>query len=430
MDNREEEEVEYNHYQWKGGGVMLTDEKLLDLESRKCFEFFWNEANTIEYSDGYGLIRDRAPGSPKASSIASVGFGLTAVIIGIERGWVAYNDALKRVTRTLDTLIHNAEHINGFFYHFMSMLDAKRVFKSEISIIDSAILLSGAISAAEYFEGDIRVKTNIIYERMNWQWYFDKNRNQFYMGYSPERGFSGWWDFYAEQLMLYMLSSASPTFPVSSESFYSFTRNLTSYRDSNPFINSWFGSLFTHQFSHAWFDFRGLVDRDNVNWFKNSVTASIVNRQYCIDQSVNYKSFNKYSWGLTACDGPYGYNGRYGCEPSAINNDEHFTDGTVTPCGAAGSIVFTPNESIKALNNYSQNYPALWGKYGFKDAFNLDVVPCWFAEDVIGINKGITLLMIENYRTGFVWNNFMKSSIAINGLEKVGFKKLHIKEAS
>jgi hypothetical protein len=342
-------------------------------------------------------------------------------VIAAERNWASREEIYERVNGTLDTLLNHAEHVNGFFYHFLDMNTAKRVGNCEVSVIDTAIAICGALTAGEYFGGEIRRKAQQLYERVQWSWYRNPETNLFYMGYSPERGFFGSWDGYAEQFMMYFLAVASPTYPVDPSMFYEFRRRFAAYGDSPQFVYTWFGSLFTFQFSHAWFDLRNKVDRDGFDWWENSVIASKVNRQYCIDHAATFKTFGPDSWGLTACDGPFGYSGLYGCAPSGLNNDEHRPDGTIPPAGAAGSIVFTPEESIAALRNYYENYPKLWGKYGFVDAYNLDVNPEWYADDVIGIDKGITLLMIENYRTGLVWNVFMKNQSAQQGLEKIGF---------
>lgn len=400
---------------------LFKKKKILDLESQKSFKFFWEEANTDKNSPGFGLIKDRSPSNPDVCSIASVGFGLTAITIGVERHWITYKEAYDRVLGTLDTLINNAEQINGFFYHFLDMNTAKRTRNSEISIIDTAILINGAITVGEYFGGIIKEKAEQIYKRVNWKWYLNPRTNHFYMGYSPEKGFFGAWDWYAEQFMVYFLAAASPTFPVNAEVFYDFERAWGAYGYYPPIVHTWTGSLFTYQYSFAWFDMRNKIDKEGVNWWENSIIASKSNRQFCIDYSDIYKTFGENSWGLTACDGPNGYKGGYGAPPSGYDNRQNFVDGTVPPAGAAGSVIFTPEESIEALNNYYKNHKKLWGKYGFKDAYNLDVSPEWYAEDVIGIDKGITLLMIENYRTGFVWKTFMKNKYIQSGMKKVGF---------
>jgi len=398
----------------------MTSVDILNMESRRCFDFFWQEVNLDQNSPGYGLIRDRAPSSPLIASIASVGFGLTAIPIGVERGWISRKQGYERALSTLKTLLYQIEQVNGFFYHFMDLRTGKRALKSEISIIDTAIAICGAITAGEYFGQGVKELAEILYRRVQWGWYRDPRSNQFYMSYTPERGFSGWWDFYAEQLIMYILGAASPTDSVEGDMFYSFVRQYNCDGHHSNFIYSWYGSLFTYQFSHAWLDMRNKLDREGVDWWKNSVAASESNHRFCVEQGEKFKGLGPFSWGLTACDGPWGYNGRYGAAPSGLYNNEHVVDGTVPPCGAAGSIVFVPQKSLSALQYYYEQYPNLWGKYGFMDAFNIDVSPNWFSRDVIGINKGITLLMIENYRTGLVWRYFMKNRYVQRGLKKVG----------
>lgn len=400
---------------------LIDIEGLLDLESRKCFEYFWDETNTDTGSPGYGLVRDRAPSNSGVCSIAATGFGLTALTIGVKRGWVTWQKAYDRALGTLNCLLDHAEHINGFFYHFLDLYTAKRIWKCEASIIDSAIALCGAFSAGEFFGGPIKKKAYILYERMNWEWFREKSVNRFYLGYTPEKGFFGSWDSYAEQFMVYFLAFASPN-PVNRNMFTSFQRDLGRYKDGAPLIFSYTGALFTYQFSHAWFDLRNMTDEDGTDWWENSVNATKAARQYCMDYATKFKTFGPSSWGLTACDGPFGYSGMYGCPPRMTESVHTGNDGTVAPCAAIGSIVFTPKESKSAMMHYYRQ-PGLWGKYGFMDAYNLDVTPSWVATDVIGIDKGISLLMIENERSGFVWDTFMKNEYVQKGLKRAGFRK-------
>jgi len=219
---------------------------------------------------------------------------------------------------------------------------------------------------------------------------------------------------------MYILGAGSMTYPVPGDMFYSFVR----YKRANSldFIYSWFGSLFTHQYSHAFIDFRGRLDRYGVDWFDNSVRASLANRDYCIELGRKFKTLHERSWGLTPCQGPFGYQGRYGAGPSGIYDDEHIVDGTVPPSGALGSIVFTPDLSLEALNYY-KGQTRLWGEYGLVDAYNLDIKQAWYADSYIGINKGITLLMAENYTSGLVWELFMKNEIVQRGLKVVGLSE-------
>jgi len=399
------------------GSNQLTEN--LMKEYKGSFLYFWEQANTDEKSPGYGLIRDRYPGNPGIASIASTGFGLTALVIGVEEGWISKEEANKRALGTLNTLL-NLDNFYGFFYHFLDMNTGNRVWNSEISTIDTAILICGALTAGKYFGSQVWDKAKQLYERINWNKMVHPVKNYFYMAYTPERGFEGYWDFYAEQLMLYVLGAGAPVEKnrIWEDVYYSFKRNYGGYK-GEKFIHSWFGSLFTYQYSHAWIDFRNWYDKFNVNWYQNSVDASLANYNYCKDNADKFKSFS-IGWGVTACDTLQGYNGLLGTPPSGNDSTVHKVDGTLAPSGALGSIVFTPKESLWALDNYYK-LPDLVGKYGLKDAFNLDLN--WFDSDYIGIDKGITLLMIANYKSEIVWKVFMSIQYVQNGLRNLGFVK-------
>ncbi len=390
-------------------------DEVIEWEMKGSFDFFWERANTDEGSPGYGLIRDRYPGSEGVASTASVGFGLTAYLIGIEKGYITREQGLDRVTRTLDTLL-TIEREEGFYYHFVDMLTGKRAWNSEISSIDTAILLMGVLSAGEYFGGEVEVKAQQIYDEVNWPWFIDPDRNMFYMAYRPEKGFEGYWDFYAEQLMLYVLAAGSDTHPTDQMPYYVFTRHSAKYGDGQTFIHSWFGSLFTHQFSHAWIDFRGRSDKKDVNWFDNSVEASLAQVNFATNMDEKYTTLGPDAWGLTACDGPDGYNGLYGAPPSGFDNKQHFIDDTIPPAGAIGSIIFVPEQAQRAMLYY-YSFEDLKGPYGFKDAFNLS--RDWFASDVIGIDKGISLLMLANYQSDMVYKITMENKNLLQGLERL-----------
>ncbi|MGB9592804.1 MAG: glucoamylase family protein, partial [Anaerolineae bacterium] len=392
---------------------------VIEFEMSGAFRFFWEQANTEAGSPGYGLIRDRYPGSPGISSIASVGFGLTAYLVGIQKGYVSQQEVHERVSGTLDTLL-SLERVNGFYYHFLDMRSGKRAWNSEVSSIDTAILLMGVLSVGEYFGGDIQAKAERIYDEVNWPWFVDKSRNMFYMAYRPEKGFEGYWDFYAEQLMLYVLAAGSDTHPIDPAVYYSFTRHRAKYGDGKPFIHSWFGSIFTYQFSHAWIDFRGYYDRDGVNWFDNSVEASLAHYNFAVAMDDKYETIGPLAWGLTACDGPDGYEGRYGAPPSGYDYKAHYVDDTVPPAGAIGSIVFLPKQAEEAMVYY-HSFERLKGPYGFQDAFNLS--RGWFASDVIGIDKGISLLMLANYQSDFIYTITMRNAHIQKGLERLQFTK-------
>ncbi len=395
--------------------LIFSDENI-NSEALGCFNYFWEQTETKNES-AYGLVRDRYPGSPNIASIASTGFGLTSIPIGIESGWITYEEGKERVEKTLETL-NTIENINGFYYHFLDMTTGLRAWNSELSVIDTGILMCGVLFVGEYFGSDIKTKAEELYKQVDWNFYIDKNKNMYYMSYSPEKGFAGYWDVYAEQLMLYVLGAGSPTYTMDKDVYYKFTRLKGSYGGNEQFIHSWFGSIFTYQFSHAWIDFRNIKDEKEVNWFENSVIASKTCYDFCVDNKDKFQTFSDVSWGLTAGDSPTGYNGLLGFPPSGSGSTSHKVDGTVVPAGAFGSIVFTPSEVINSLKHF-QTIEKLNGQYGVKDAYNLD--KNWYAEDYIGIDKGITLLMFANYENGFVWDYFMKNEFIQQGLKNLNF---------
>jgi hypothetical protein len=395
-------------------------DQVIEFEMEGAFQFFWEQANTDPGSPGYGLIRDRFPGSEGISSIASVGFGLTAYVIGVEKGFISREAGYERASKTLDTLLA-MDRIEGFYFHFIDMETGKRAWNSEISSIDTSILLMGVLAAGEYFGGEVKTKAKQIYNDVNWPWFLDESRNMFHMAYRPEEGFAGHWDFYAEQLMMYLLAAGSDTHPVDETPYYTFTRHTASYGDGKPFIHSWFGSLFTYQFSHAWIDFRGLMDKKEVNWFDNSVEASLAQVNFARKMDKKYITLGPDAWGLTACDGPNGYNGRYGAPPSGYDNKQHFIDDTIPPAGAIGSIIFVPEHAQRAMVHY-YSFDKLKGKYGFFDAYNLS--NDWYAADVIGIDKGISLLMLANFENDLVYQTMMKNEQILRGLSRLGFMQI------
>ncbi len=397
-------------------------EELVIKELRKCYNYFIKEANLNKNSKGYGLVRDKTNIAKNVASIATVGYGLAALIVGVEHNWISNKKAYERANKTLDTVIKNVEGKNGFYYHFINMETGKREWNCEISIIDTAIFICGAITAGEYFGEEVKEKAELLYKRINWQWYRDDKSNYFYMGYTPEKGFWQKWDMYAEQLMLYVLGVSSPTFPIDKSMYYQFKREKGNYKYIKDVVYTYGGTLFTYQFSHAWIDFRNKKDEYGIDWFENSIKATKANRQYCIDNKDSFKTYSENSWGLTACLSPQGYKVGLGAKPCKADLKKE-NDGTITPCGAIGSIVFTPKETVKCMENYYNNFPKLWGKYGFKDGYNLNGNKEWFSKEYIGIDKGIELLMIENYLNCTIWKYFMKNKYVQNGMSKLNIKQ-------
>ena len=251
----------------------------------------------------------------------------------------------------------------------------------------------------------------------------------FYMGYSPENGFSGAWDHCAEQLMVYVLAAGSPVeeHRVSSDAYkvmLSKTKKCSSLGNYEGYYMSWHGSIFTYQFSHAFIDFRNIVDANGIDWYENSVKATKAARQYCIDNPEGFVAFGPNAWGLTACDTPTGYSGLLGNPPSGYSNDSHKNDGTIATAGSIGSMPFLPKEVTDSVVNYYTLLDGkLVGKYGLYDSFNLEHNRVWIGKDVIGIDKGISLLMIENYRSELIWKYFMQADFMDQAIEVLGFEE-------
>lgn len=370
------------------------DSAFLDKLEYDSILYFAGEAYT-----NTGLIKDSSrPGAP--ASVASVGFGLAALCIGESRGWIDRQQAIERIVKTLRFFRDKVPTAHGFYYHFMDPATGKRVWDSEVSSIDTALFIAGALFAGEYFnDTGIGAIARELYERVDWQWMMN-GREIMCMGWKPESGFLWYyWDQYSEAMIMYALAIGSPTHPIPKEAWQAWKRPVDSYKDFE-LVYSYTGSLFTYQYSHAFIDFRRLYE-GHINYYTNSLNATLANRAFCIDNAEKYRSYGDSGWGLTACIGPNGYRS-YGALPG-----EAFHDGTIAPSGVAGSMVFDGDSALYALKEMYMNYgDFIYGKYGFKDAYNLD--KNWWAEEWLGIDVGISLLMVENYRTGLVWDKFMK----------------------
>ena len=383
------------------------DRELLNKIEKDTLQYF------VRFSDKTtGLTKDSSrPGSP--SSVAATGFALSAYAIGGSRGWIAPDYAYARILTTLQTLRHKAAHQEGFFYHFLDPKTGKRVWGSEASSIDTALAVAGALLAAQYYPGTEAEKlAREIYERVNWKWMM--NRSDFLcMGWTPEAKFLPYyWDSYNELMILEALAAGSPTFPVPPKAWERWLRPAGDY-NGHKIIYASTGALFTYQFSHAYIDFRKLDDQ-GINFFENSREATLANREYSMSFSGQHKGYSESSWGLSASIGPGGYVA-YGGKPGG-----GIQDGTIAPYATLSSIVFTPELSTKAARFFYDHYEKdLYGNFGFKDAFNLDKE--WWASEYLGIDQGITLLMLENYLNGeVVWNKFMKLAAIKKWIELTG----------
>ena len=350
------------------------------------------------------------------SSIAATGFGLTALCIGDRRGYQPRANIANRVRATLSFLANTMQPMGmkGFFYHFVDMSTGRRAFNSEVSSIDTAILLCGVLMCRQYFSQDAQIRTlaTRIYNNVNFAW-MRNGGETFSMGWTPEKGFiTARYDTYCELMMLYLLAMSSPTFATPASSWAAWARPRFSY-DGVTYISAPNTSLFTHQYSHAWFDFRRQKDAF-ANYFENSISATEAHRQFCISLAAQFPDFSSDLWGFTASDSKKGYVAWGG--PPAFGP----IDGTVVPCAAAGSLPFDFASTIHVLRWIREHYPQAWRRYGYVDAFN--PLTNWFDADVIGIDLGISVLMAENQRTQFVWNTFMKDPAAEKGMNLAGFR--------
>lgn len=369
------------------------DEEFLNKLEHDAFLYFLKESDPQT-----GLTKDSSrPGSP--SSSAAVGFGIAAMCIGESKGWISRKDAEDRILKVLYRFKYGVGQEHGFFYRFLNAENGDRFLDSEISAVDTAYFIAGALFAGEYFKGtEVEKAAKELYERVDWPWMMN-GKDSICKGWKPEYGFlSDYWDSYSEAMILYALAIGSPTHPIPASAWFGWKRRVDSYKD-NEVISSDSGSLYTYQYSHAWIDFRKLFE-GKTNYFDNSVSAVKANRQFCSDNSAEYKTYGENTWGLTACIGPDGYR-NYGAKPG-----EAYNDGTIAPSGMAGSVVFQGELSIKGLRSLFDKYGKfLYGEYGFKNAFNLD--QDWYSEEYLGADIGISIIMIENYRTEMVWQKFM-----------------------
>jgi hypothetical protein len=393
------------------------DEELLDDMQRANCCFFWEQANPDT-----GLVKDRANTrklSSDASSVASIaatGFALTALCIGEQRGYLSRSDARLRVIRTLDFLSHKLTHHRGFFYHWADINTGERVWDSEVSSVDTAILLCGILTCRTHFrDTDITLLAHSITNRVEWTW-LSEDTTLLPHGWLPEMGFLPYrWDYYNEMMMMYLLGLGSPTYPLRAEAWDAWKRIAFDY-EGLRYIGS-FAPLFVHQYSQAWFDFRGKRDR-YADYFQNSVIATEVHRRFCVELGKQFPSYSPDLWGITASDSEKGYVIWGG--PPAVGP----IDGTVAPAAAGGSLPFLPQETITVLRSIKDRYPKAWSCYGFVDAFN--PLKNWYDTDVVGIDLGICMLMAENLRSGYVWKVFMENPEAQLGMQRAGFKPYNL----
>jgi hypothetical protein len=394
----------------KPTSLSQQDDELLDELERANFLFFWEQANPQT-----GLIKDRCNvrvnDTGVVASIASTGFGLTGICIADRRGYIGHAAARLRVLQTLSFLWHKLPTHRGFFYHFANINTGERVWDSEVSSVDTSILLCGVLTCGQHFDDkEIRQLAHAIFNRVDWTW-LSEDTSLLAHGWTPELGFiPSRWDYYSEIMMIYLLGMGSASHPLPKETWLAWKRTMFEY-DGLRYIGS-FAPLFVHQYSQAWFDFRQKRDRF-ADYFHNSVIATDVHRRFCLELNVQFPDYSNALWGITASDSPQGYVAWGG--PPAMGP----IDGTIVPAAAGGSLPFLPAAAMRVLRTIHDHYPTAWCRYGFVDAFN--PLTEWYDTDVIGIDTGITMLMAENARSGFVWETFMKNAEARRGMDQAGF---------
>ena len=406
-----------------GGPLASADDQLLDDLSRRCFFYFW------EQSDPHtGIARDRAradgslhaPLGRYVGSTGATGFALTALCIGAERGWISRRAARSRARSALHSYAAGpVANIHGWFYHFLDIRSGARYRTSEVSTSDSTWLVAGALTARQYFLEDPEIArlATAIYERVGYRWML--NQHPFFLahGWTPERGFLPYrYDKYCQLACMYLLGIGSPAHALDPECWYAWGREPFQYGGLDYYGRS---LLWTYQYPFSWWDFRNRRESRGlrINWFENSTTATHAHRAFCIDLAREFPAWSADIWGITSSDGPGGYQ-TWGGPPRTGR-----LDGSVVPCAAAGSLMFAPDLCLPALHAIKMGLGGrIYQRYGFVDAFNPNTG--WQADDVIGIDIGITLLSAENLRTGNVWKWFMANAeasraFALAGIEPV-----------
>jgi hypothetical protein len=422
-----------------------------DLEKR-TFNFFWETANPTN-----GLVPDRFPPGPEGpeSSIAAVGFALTAYPIGVERGYISREAARTRVLATLKFFVAATQE-HGFFYHFIDLMSGARMRRSELSTIDTTLLLAGVLFCQSYFDADepseieLRQLADAIYGRVDWNWAQHRSP-AVTMGWTPERGFlRDDWLGYDEAMILYILALGSPTHPVGPEAWRTWTSTYdkhwgTLYGQTHLS----FAPLFGHQYSHVWIDFRGIRDawmrRRDLDYFENSRRATYAQRSYAIANPMRWRAYGANVWGLTACDGPGAWRGRahgrrerfYSYAARGVGVNEVIDDGTIAPTAALGSLPFAPEIVIPAAREMYERFGAsIYSDYGFFDAFNPTLSDAaqapsgqgagkdagWVDRAYLGIDQGPILAMLENYRSDLVWRVMRGNRYVQRGLKRAGFE--------
>jgi hypothetical protein len=423
-------------------GEQSMNEQKLDQLQHAAFGYFLQEVNPAN-----GLVADNSrENSP--SSIAVVGFALSAYPVAVERGWMARADAVDRSLAAL-RFFHDSDQsggpeatgYKGFYYHFLDMHSGARLWRSELSMIDTALLIAGALTASTYFtantaaEIELRELADALYRRIDWRW-AQGNGDTLRQGWKPECGFLHYgWEGYNEAIVLYVLALGSPTRPLAGDCYKAWTatyqwENLYGY----DFLYA--APLFVHLFSHAWIDFRGIQDRfmreKRCDYFENSRRAICVQREYAQRNPNGFVGYDENCWGLSACDGPSDERPEVSNEPrrlfgyAARGVPYGPDDGTLAGWAALASLPFAPEIALRAARSMSERYSEMTPGKQYASGFNPTVAGAdqrvWVSAGHFGLDQGIVVMMIENYRTQLIWRLIRTCSYLTTGLRRAGFR--------
>ena len=401
--------------------ISATDSTLLDMVQRATFKYFWDYAHPVS-----GLARERL-GSGETCAIGGSGFGVMAIIVGIERGFITRTQGVTRMLTILNFLTTKADRFHGAFPHWMNGTTGKVIpFSTKDDggdIVETSYMIEGLLTARQYFNQDnsdekqIRDLITSIWESVEWDWYRKDNGDFIYWHWSPNYN----WDMnfpisgFNETMIVYLLAIASPTHPVPADLYYKGWAS-SNYQNGKSFYGiplyvgwDYGGPLFFVHYSFLGFDPRDKKDI-YTNYFINNKNYTLIDQAYCADNPKNYPGYSTDTWGLTASDNPWGYGAQ------SPTND----NGTISPTAALSSMPYTPELSMNALKSFYYVYGnKLWGQYGFYDAFNLS--QNWYATSYIAIDEGPIIDMIENYRSQLLWNNFMANPEIQPMLDSIGF---------
>jgi hypothetical protein len=421
---------------------LLADEELLEGLQRAAVGYFLQQVNPAN-----GLVADTSREHSPAS-IAVVGFALSTYPVAVERGWMTRTEAISRSLAALrffwgsdQSGSSEATGYKGFYYHFLDMHTGARVWRSELSTVDTALLLAGALTASMYFDADapdeleLRELVAALYGRIDWRWAQD-GRETLRQGWKPECGFLRYaWEGYNEAIVLYALALASPTHPISDRCYEAWT---ATYQWENVYGYDllYAGPLFVHQFSHAWIDFRGIQDRfmreKRCDYFENSRRATQVQREYAWRNPQRFAGYDEDSWGLTACDGPRDDLPEWVPEPrrwlgyAARGVPYGPDDGTLAGWAALASLPFAPEITLSAARNMNRRYPGMLSGQRHASSFNPTLAGpdgrVWVSAGHFGLDQGIVAMMIENHRSELIWRLMRSCPPVATGLRRAGFR--------